>query len=92
MKVGAKKIVFYRRFCPSGHMTQNGDPKENVIAERVNGILKDETFEKTFFNTSQSNSKTYAQSTHPAKHMAPNPANRILREEMFCNALLKYEL
>ena len=23
-------------------MTQNGDPHENAIAERVNGILKDE--------------------------------------------------
>ncbi|MDD3078099.1 MAG: transposase [Paludibacter sp.] len=23
-------------------MTENGDPRENVIAERVNGILKDE--------------------------------------------------
>lgn len=31
-------------------MTQNGDPKENAIAERVNGILKDELFEKTYLN------------------------------------------
>ena len=23
-------------------MTENGDPRENAIAERVNGILKDE--------------------------------------------------
>jgi putative transposase len=31
-------------------MTQNGDPRENAIAERVNGILKDELFEKTHLN------------------------------------------
>jgi len=34
-------------------MTQNGDPRENVIAERVNGILKDELFEKIYLNYGQ---------------------------------------
>jgi putative transposase len=34
-------------------MTQNGDPKENAIAERVNGILKDELFEKIYLNYGQ---------------------------------------
>jgi putative transposase len=29
-------------------MTQNGDPRENAIAERVNGILKDELLEKAY--------------------------------------------
>lgn len=27
-------------------MTENGDPKENAIAERVNGIIKNETLGK----------------------------------------------
>lgn len=31
-------------------MTQNGDPRENAIAERVNGILKDELFDKSYLN------------------------------------------
>jgi len=31
-------------------MTQNGDPRENAIAERVNGILKDELLEKLHLN------------------------------------------
>ena len=32
-------------------MTQNGDPLENAIAERVNGILKQEYFDyKTVYN------------------------------------------
>lgn len=31
-------------------MTQNGDPRENAIAERVNGILKDELLEKVHLN------------------------------------------
>lgn len=34
-------------------MTQNGDPKENAIAERVNGILKDELLEKSYTNYGQ---------------------------------------
>lgn len=35
-------------------MTQNGDPWENTIAERVNGIFKDESFEKNYLNYGQS--------------------------------------
>jgi putative transposase len=31
-------------------MTQNGDPRENAIAERVNGILKDELLDKVYLN------------------------------------------
>ena len=31
-------------------MTQNGDPRENAIAERVNGILKDELLDKSHSN------------------------------------------
>ena len=34
-------------------MTQNGDPRENAIAERVNGILKDELLEKSYYNYEQ---------------------------------------
>jgi len=31
-------------------MTENGDPLENAIAERVNGILKGELLEEVFCN------------------------------------------
>jgi len=31
-------------------MTENGDPLENAIAERVNGILKDELLEDLYNN------------------------------------------
>lgn len=34
-------------------MTQSGDPLENAIAERVNGILKDELLEKVYLNYEQ---------------------------------------
>jgi transposase InsO family protein len=34
-------------------MTQNGDPKENAIAERVNGVLKDELLEKVYLDYNQ---------------------------------------
>lgn len=32
-------------------MTENGDPRENAVAERVNGILKGEWLNDMFFNT-----------------------------------------
>lgn len=34
-------------------MTQSGDPLENALAERVNGILKDELMEKQYLNFQQ---------------------------------------
>jgi len=34
-------------------MTQNGDPRENAIAERVNGILKDELLDKVYLDYKQ---------------------------------------
>ncbi len=34
-------------------MTQNGDPRENAIAERVNGILKDELLDRSHLNYSE---------------------------------------
>jgi transposase InsO family protein len=34
-------------------MTQNGDPKENAIAERVNGVLKDELLDKVYLDYKQ---------------------------------------
>ena len=36
-------------------MTENGDPRDNAIAERVNGILKTELLEKSYpnFNDAQ---------------------------------------
>ena len=43
------KILQANHFSIS--MTENGDPRENAIAERVNGILKDEfNLDKTFNN------------------------------------------
>ena len=31
-------------------MTENGDPLENAIAERINGILKDELLQHIYIN------------------------------------------
>jgi len=31
-------------------MSQNGDPRENELAERVNGVLKTELLEEVFAN------------------------------------------
>ena len=49
-----KKNSFLPPLLPFGTHDPEWRPQlENVIAERVNGILKDETFEKTFFNYGQ---------------------------------------
>ena len=32
------------------NLTENGDPLENAIAERVNGILKDELLQEVYIN------------------------------------------
>jgi transposase InsO family protein len=34
-------------------MTENGDPLENPIAERINGIIKDEYLKRYHYNTIQ---------------------------------------
>ncbi len=43
------KILTQNKFRIS--MTENGDPRENAIAERINGILKDEWLNGLSFNT-----------------------------------------
>lgn len=43
------KILIKNHFCIS--MTENGDPRENSIAERVNGIIKDEWLNAMTFKT-----------------------------------------
>lgn len=43
------KILKKRHFQIS--MTESGDPRDNAIAERVNGILKDEWFNRMQFNS-----------------------------------------
>jgi len=45
------KILKKRHFLIS--MTENGDPRENAIAERVNGILKDEWIKGKVFKTKE---------------------------------------
>jgi putative transposase len=52
-------------------MTENGDPLENAIAERVNGILKQELLEEVFTNFSiASNDIAIACSTY--NHIRPH--------------------
>ena len=43
------KILKKHNFCIS--MTENSDPRDNAIAERVNGILKDEWLNQMKFNS-----------------------------------------
>jgi hypothetical protein len=43
-------------------MTQSGDPLENSLAERVNGILKDELLEKQYRNFEQAGTTSHCKS------------------------------
>ena len=52
-------------------MTENGDPLENAIAERVNGILKDELLEECYpIFTQAQNAIAKAISTY--NHLRPH--------------------
>jgi putative transposase len=44
-------ISLLRDNCVSISMTQNGDPRENAIAERINGIIKEEYLYRYNFTT-----------------------------------------
>jgi len=46
----ADYVGLLERYFIKISMTQSGDPLENAIAERVNGILKDELLEKIYIN------------------------------------------
>lgn len=53
-------------------MTQNGDPYENAVAERVNGILKDEFGLGDQLNDMEEARKQVAQSIHTYNHQRPH--------------------
>ena len=47
-------IALLEKASIASSMTQNGDPRENAIAERVNGILKAELLEKALYKPGRS--------------------------------------
>jgi transposase InsO family protein len=53
-------------------MTENGDPYENALAERINGILKTEFGLSDRFQTFDQASKTVAQAIHHYNHTRPH--------------------
>jgi putative transposase len=59
-------------------MTQNGDPYENAVAERVNGILKDEFGLGDQLNDIQEAKKQVAQSIHIYNHQRPHLSCNML--------------
>jgi putative transposase len=62
-------------------MTEKGDPYENAIAERVNGILKDEfLLDRTFDNYEQVLSKI-TESIHVYNHLRPHASCDYLTPE-----------
>ena len=53
-------------------MTENGDPYENALAERVNGILKDEFSLDQTFGSFAAATATVAQAVHRYNHIRPH--------------------
>jgi len=49
----ADYVSILNKHCIKISMTQSGDPLENALAERVNGILKDELLEKQYLSLGQ---------------------------------------
>ena len=58
-------------------MTQTGDPLENALAERVNGILKDELLEKQYQNYEQAQ-KAIAIAISTCNHHRPHSSIDML--------------
>lgn len=58
-------------------MTQSGDPRENSLAERVNGILKDELLEKQYRNFEQAQ-QAIAAAISTYNHIRPHSSIDML--------------
>ena len=53
-------------------MTQHGDPYENAMAERVNGILKTEFLLNQVFSSFEEASRAVVVSIHNYNHLRPH--------------------
>lgn len=62
-------------------MTENGDPYENAVAERVNGILKDEWLNLEKFRTFKQAQERIAQVIHIYNTMRPHASCDMLTPE-----------
>ena len=60
-------------------MTQHGDPYENAMAERVNGILKTEFLLNQVFGSFDEASRAVAISVHNYNHLRPHMNGPPLR-------------
>ncbi len=58
-------------------MTENGDPLENAIAERVNGILKDELLQEKY-NSFEEAQKSVAKSISVYNTLRPHSSCAML--------------
>ncbi len=59
-------------------MTQNGDPRENAIAERVNGILKKEVLKKEVFADIASARLAIEEAIHTYNYLRPHSSLAML--------------
>lgn len=69
-------ILRHHGVCPS--MTENGNPKDNAIAERVNGIIKNELFRGMRFSSIQEVKKAVDMAVHFYNNERPHMSLNML--------------
>ena len=63
-------------------MTENGDPLENAIAERINGIMKQEYLEHHMLNNKEEVMELLAASVNVYNKLRPHMSCNMLTPEM----------
>lgn len=62
-------------------MTQNGDPRENAVAERVNGILKEEWFNREVIGSLDKGKARTEEIVKAYNELRPHMSNNYLTPE-----------
>lgn len=73
----AEYVGILEKCCIKISMTQSGDPLENALAERVNGILKQELLEKQYQNFEQAH-QAVAVAISTYNHLRPHSSIDML--------------
>ena len=62
-------------------MTENGDPLENPVAERLNGIIKDEYLNRHYYTTIKQIDERLSQAVAAYNHERPHMSCSMLTPE-----------
>lgn len=64
-------------------MTQSGEPTDNALAERINGIFKDEFLFNQTFSSIEHAQKSFAEAVHIYNHERPHSSLKMMTPNAF---------